>query len=262
VIASLPMYDIVELRHAHDALWVGMARHFRHQGIDHVPRKLVHDRPVNSLWSADNLFMSQCCGYDVVYQFKDRFQILATPWFDAPGCSQGNYSSTIVVPTNSLKTDVIDMAGTVAVVNGPESHSGMNALFSLVAPHSRNNRFFSEVKISGSHVESLALLANGQADVAAVDCLTYELLSRYRPAAIRGTRPLGLTCSAPAPPYVTARAFNLDTVERMQNALLETYEDQALAGSRQALLISKIELSSALSYQRILDKFEHNLRAI
>ena len=262
MIASLPMYDIVEVRHALDALWTGMARHFRHQGINHVPRRLTHDKPVSSLWSDDNMFISQCCGYDIVHGYKDRLQVLATPWFDVPGCSNGNYSSLIIVPEDSLFCDAIDMEGTVAVINGHESHSGMNTLFSLVAPHSQNNKFFSEIKISGSHAESLVLLKKRQAEVASVDCIIYELLKRYRPAAIKGTRPLGFTYSAPTPPYITRGKADMETFQRMQNALLETFEDQTLADSRQRLLMNKIELTSANLYQRIPDEFSHNLRAI
>jgi ABC-type phosphate/phosphonate transport system substrate-binding protein len=256
------MYDIIEIRHAHDALWMGIARHFRKQGLKHVPRRLVHDQPVCSLWSNKNLFMSQCCGYDIIHSYKHRLKVLASPWFDAPGCSKGNYSSAIVVPTDSTYDDVTEMAGKVAVVNGPESHSGMNALFSLVSPHSRNNKFFAEIKISGSHSESVALLVEGKADVASVDCITYELLRRYRPDAIKGTRQLGLTYSAPAPPYVTAGTADVETVERMRNALLDAFEDQNLTGLRQTLLLKKIEISSDATYQRLLDDFKHNLQAV
>ena len=256
------MYDIIEIRHAHDALWKGIARHFRKQGLKHVPRRLVHDQPVNSLWSNNNLCMSQCCGFDIVHRYKHQLQVLATPWFNAPGCSKGNYSSAIVVPTDSSYDDVTEMAGKVAVVNGPESHSGMNALFSLVSPHSRNSKFFAEIKISGSHSESLALLAEGKADVASIDCITYELLGRYRPAAIKGTRQLGLTYSAPAPPYVTAGKFDMETIKRMQNALIDAFEEENLIDSLQTLLLKKIEISSAATYQRIRNDFKHNLRAV
>jgi len=256
------MYDIVEIQQAHDTLWQGFARHFRRQGLENVPSRLIHDQPVNSLWSDDDLFMSQCCGYDIIHQYKNRLQVIATPWFDAPGCSNGDYASTVVVPADSTFDDVTDMAGKVAVINGPESHSGMNALLSLVSPHCHNSKFFAEIIISGSHSQSLALLSEGRADVASVDCITYELLGRYRPAAIQGTRRLGLTYPAPAPPYVTTGKFDRETVVRMQNALLDAFEDPSLLDCRQALLLKNIEIASAASYQRIQDDFQHSLRAI
>jgi len=222
----------------------------------------MHDQPVNSLWSDNSLFMSQCCGYDIIHRYKHRLQVLATPWFNATGCSNGDYASTIVVPTDSAFDDVTDMVGKVAVINGPESHSGMNALLSLVSSHCQSSRFFAEIKISGSHNQSLALLREGKADIAAVDCITYELLGRYRPISIQGTRALGLTYPAPAPPYVTAGKFDRETVARMQDALLEAFEDPSLLDCRHTLLLEKIELSSAAAYQRIDNEFKHSLRAI
>lgn len=262
MIASLPMYDFLEVRHTTAALWRGMVRHFRNEGIAQIPQQIVHDQNLSCLWSGDNLFMSQCCGYDVVHRYKTQLQVLGTPWFSAPGCYQGNYASTIVVPVNSPYQDVVDMHGTVVVINGPESHSGMNALFALVAPYSRDGRFFSEVKISGSHAASLTALNTGDADVASVDCLTYELLRRYRPIAIEGTRPLGLTYAAPAPPYVTGANVDPETVARMKRALLATFTDASLCGVRQALLLAGIEISSAETYQPIATEFSHHLRAI
>ena len=256
------MYDIAEIRHAHDTLWKGFARHFRRQGLKNVPRILSYDQSVTSLWSDNQLFLSQCCGYDVVHQYQHRLQVLATPWFDVSGCANGDYASTIVVPVDSTYYDVIEMAGKVAVINGPESHSGMTALLSLVSAHCRNRKFFSDILISGSHLQSLAVLVSGKADVASVDCVTYELLRRYRPAAIEGTRALGLTYPAPAPPYVTAATFHLESVARMQHALVDAFEDQTLLAARQALLLEKIEISSATTYHRILDDFKHDLRAV
>lgn len=262
MIASLPMYDFPEVRHATDALWQSMERHFRREGIAQVPHRLVHDQYLNSLWSDDELLISQCCGYNIVHRYKDHLQVLATPWFNAPGCFEGNYASTIVVHENSLHRDVVDMLGTVVVINGPESHSGMNALFSLVAPYSRDGRFFAEVKISGSHAQSLSALEKGDADVASVDCVTYELLRRYRPAAIGGTRALGLTYTTPAPPYVTRANVSTDTEARMKNAQLATFADATLSDVRRTLLLADIEISSAEVYHRITTEFLHELRAV
>lgn len=256
------MYDFPEVRLAVDALWQGMARHFRSEGIESVPRALVHDRPLKSLWSDDNLFMSQCCGYDIVHGYKDRLKVLGTPYFDAPGCSNGHYASMVVVPEDSPYRDVVDMFDTIVVINGPESHSGMNALFALVAPYSQNGRFFSQVKISGTHAGSLVMLKNAEADVAAIDCMTYELLCRYRPAAIEATRPLGLTYAAPAPPYVTRSVVDVETVARMKNALLETFADPAVSNARQTLLLDDVEITSDATYQQIVTEFRHDLRAV
>ena len=256
------MYDLPEVRHATDALWRRMVQHLKREGISNVSQQLVHDRHLNDLWSDKNLLFSQCCGYDIVHRYRNRLQVLGTPWFDAPGCCKGNYASIVVVPEDSSYENVIDMLGSEVVINGPESHSGMNALFALVEPHSRDGKFFSEVIISGSHAESLATVRQGHADVAAVDCVTYELLSRYRPAVIDGTRALGWTYDAPAPPYVTCANIDVETVSHMQNALVATFNDPSLSDTLEMLLINKVEVSSTETYQYIVSNFSHELRAV
>ncbi len=112
--ASLPMYDFPEVRHATREFWSGLVRHLRLQGIEQVPGRLVHDHHLRSLWSDGDLFFSQCCGYDVVNRYKNHLRVLATPWFTAPGCCNGDYASTIVVHEDSPYRDVLDMFGKIA----------------------------------------------------------------------------------------------------------------------------------------------------
>ena len=220
------------------------------------------DHHLSSLWTDGDLFFSQCCGYDVVNRYKNHLRVLATPWFTAPGCCNGDYASTIVVHEDSPYRDVLDMFGKIVVINGPESQSGMNALFSLVAPGSCKGRYFSEVKISGSHAASLEVIKNGDADIASVDCVTYELIRRYRPNVIDGTRCLGLTCPAPSPPYVTRKNVGKDIKDRMKIALMQAFCDPALNEVRQTLLLGDIELTDVEPYNRIISDFGHELRAV
>ena len=97
------------------------------------------------------------------------------------------------------------MRGAVCAVNGLDSHSGTNALRGLVAPASREGRFFSEIKVTGTHAASIALVQNGEADVAAIDCVTHALIGRYRGEALKGTRVLGSGASRPLRHSLRAR---------------------------------------------------------
>jgi hypothetical protein len=95
--ASLPMYDLPEVRAATAAFWASLAGNLRRHGLADVPDKLVHDRPVSELWSDPDLLISQCCGYDVMHRYRSRLLPVATPEFAAPGCQGGTYSSMVVV---------------------------------------------------------------------------------------------------------------------------------------------------------------------
>ncbi len=250
-VASLPMYDLRELRGAHAALWAGIVRHIVRAGIVDRPGALCLDRPAGEVWSDPGLLLSQCCGADLTGAYADKLRVVATPRYRAPGCTGGHYASLMVVAENSDIGDLEDMRGRIAAINHPDSHSGMNAMRALIAPFSRDGRFFSAVKASGGHAASLALIVSGAADVAAIDCVTHALLARHRPLALAGTRVLGRTASAPAPPYVTRAGAGDDLVLCLQAALRAALADPELEAARETLLLDGIEVLPAGAYLRI-----------
>jgi ABC-type phosphate/phosphonate transport system substrate-binding protein len=146
------------------------------------------------------------------------------------------------------------------VINGEDSHSGYSALRALVAQLHRRGRFFSAVRISGGHTASLDMVACGEADVAAIDCVTHALLDRYRPDALSGTRVLTRTASAPGLPYVTAAATSPDTLRRLQAGLFRALAEPDLAAARDTLLLVDAEVLPLSAYNRI-DAMEEAARA-
>jgi ABC-type phosphate/phosphonate transport system substrate-binding protein len=250
-VASLPMYNIPEIRKASSSLWNGIAKYLRLEGVENVPDRLVFNRTLHNLWNDPNLMFSQCCGYDVVRRFENTLTPLAVPHYDVAACAGGEYSSLVVVGEDCQYDDVLEMQGTVAAINGPESHSGMSSLRELVASRHKNGRFFDAIRISGAHVKSLAMLRRGEADVAAIDCVTYTLLSVYQPKSLAGTRVLGQTYHSPAPPYITRADYGDTIAERMRTALLRAFEDPAITSARQALLLKKIKCADITAYHKI-----------
>jgi ABC-type phosphate/phosphonate transport system substrate-binding protein len=245
------MYDLPEIRGALDGLWEGLARHLRREGVADVPDRIVHDRPFRDLWNDPDLRFSQCCGYDLVNGYAETLQPIATPHYDATECEGYEYASVIIVREDCVATDISEMRGAVCVVNEHDSHSGMNALRTLVAPASQGGRFFSRVQTSGAHAASVEMVGNGDADVAAIDCVTYALLRRHRPAALSGVRKLGRTGRAPALPYVTRSVADADTLARMRAALFQAFADPGLTAVREALLLKNVEVVPVSAYQRI-----------
>ena len=249
-VASLPMYDLPEARPALDAFWARIALELRRAGLE-APARLTHDEPGRTLWSAPDLLFSQCCGADLASAPGALLQPVATPRYRATGCAGARYASLLVVADAAAISVVEDLRGRVAAVNHPQSHSGANALRALVAPLSRDGRFFAEVVESGSHAGSLALVQERQADVAAIDCVSHALLARHRPAALAGTRVLCRTAGAPAPPFVTRKRAGPKFVECLRDALRSAFEDPALAAARAELLLDGIELLPPAAYARI-----------
>ena len=222
-VASMPMYDFPEVRAALDSLWSAMARNLKLEGIADVPSELVHGGSLKQLWKDPALVISQCCGYDLVNRYADRLIPFAVPQYGAPECKGYDYASIVIVREDCPINDVLKMRGSTCVINGPESHSGMGSLRALVAPQSREGRFFSEVKISGTHADSIQMVRRGEADVAAIDCVTYALIERYRPSDFDGIRKLGRTYRAPGIPYVARATEDRDTLARLRTAIFRTF---------------------------------------
>jgi ABC-type phosphate/phosphonate transport system substrate-binding protein len=250
-VASLPMYDLPEVRPALDALWAGLARHLAREGVPDLPCALTRGASLDALWSSPDLLFSQCCGYDLLNGYAGALRPLATPCYRAPGCAGPAYASVVLVAENSPARALEDLRGGVCAINGWSSHSGMSALRALIAPLGAGGRFFARIEVSGAHLASLARVARGEADVAAIDCVVHALLARHRPVALAGTRPLGRTPRAPAPPFVIGAAVGEATAARLLTALLRAFDDPALEAARADLLLAGIEVLPLAAYARV-----------
>ena len=260
--ASLPMYDLPEVRDATDAWWSGVAKHMQLAGITEAPLQLQHDVPVKSLWQDKNLLLSQCCGFDVVHGLKDCLDVLMITGWAAEGCYDGHYSSWVVVHEDSPYQHISELYDSVAVINGVESHSGMNALLSLVHTYSKDGYFFQRIDQSGTHVDSLVALQQKVADVAAIDCVTYALLKEYRPSVISGVRIIGQTAAAPAHPYVTRASTSSDTQYRIQQALDNAFNDRSLDSARATILLKEGIFGRSNDYRKIAENFQYDARLL
>lgn len=245
------MYDLPELCAATDAWWAGIARALRREGIEDVPDRLSRTHGTEAIWQRPDLLLSQVCGSTLVGERRERLGYVATPCYTAPGCRGPLYCSHIVVPTNSPARTLEDLRGLRGAINGYTSHSGCNALRAAIAPLARGGRFFSSIAVSGGHALSLALIAGGQADVAAIDCITYALLARCQPRLREDTRIIAQTAAAPVGPYVTRAGASNDLVARLRSALAAAVQDSGLAAARADLLLGGMEILPVGNYERI-----------
>lgn len=250
--ASLPMYDLPEARAATDAWWAGLAQAFRRAGLAGTPERLTRGAGARRLWRARDLLFSQTCGYPLTHALFGRVRLIATPVYAAAGCEGARYRSLLCVRADEAAHDLPALAGRVAAVNAPDSHSGCNVLRAMVAPLAPGRRFFASVVVSGSHAASLALVRRGKADVCAVDCVSHALLTRYRPDAVAGLRLLTASPAAPGLPYVTAASLAADDVARLRDGLMEALADPRLRAAREALLIAGVRVLPYGEYRSIV----------
>ncbi len=251
--ASLPMYDLPGLEAATDAWWAGLAAALRAEGLAEVPDRLTRQAAPAALWTAPDLLFSQTCGYPLTHALAGRVTLVATPVYFCPGCSGGNYRSEIVVRDDDPAERLADLRGRRAVANARDSQSGYSALRLAVASHAAGRRFFGAVAFSGSHRSSMAAVARGEADVCAVDGVTFHLLSRLEPRLTARLRVLARSAEAPALPYITRADIPPDDLERLRAGLRRAVRDPALAEVRRALLLDGVVATPLSVYDRILE---------
>jgi ABC-type phosphate/phosphonate transport system substrate-binding protein len=254
------MYDLPEVRAATDAWWRGLAQAFRREGIAEVPDAL--DRSVDSaeLWLRPDLLFSQTCGYPLKHRLDGRVALVATPRYAADGCDGPNYCSMIIVHARRSATGIADLRGVRCAINSRDSQSGCNALRALVAGLAEGGRFFRSVIVSGSHAASVALVASGDADVAAVDCVTYALLTRHRASALAETRVLCRTPTAPGLPYITRARAGDALLCRLRAGLDSALADAQLSQAREELLLWGVDVLPLAAYDRVTE-LEESARA-
>lgn len=256
-VAALPMYDLPELRWATDRFWQGLAGHLRAAGLAAVPEALWRPEAAGDAWESPDLLLAQTCGYPLTHALRGRLPVVGVPVYEAEGCEPESrfgptYRSAVVVRADDPARGIGDLAGRRAAINGWDSQSGMSALRALVAPHAHKGRFFEKVMVTGAHAGSMAAVASGAADVAAIDCVTWALLGDVRPAAVAPLRVLAWSTPAPTLPFVTGPAHAED-VHRIAVALTETVEDEGLAEACAALRLAGIAAPEAGDYGRILE---------
>jgi ABC-type phosphate/phosphonate transport system substrate-binding protein len=229
MLATLPMYDFPEARPATEAFWQAIAQRL---GVS-VPLSQPEDWM--EAWRRPDLLFSQTCGYPFTHEFAGKLKLVATPHYGAPGCDGPFYCSILLAREHR---PLPEFRGTMAAFNANDSMSGMLALKLTFAPFAEDGRFFARAIETGGHLASLAALQKGQADVAAIDCVTVAYTRRYRPQALEGLVEVGRSPRVPGLPFVTIAG----DIDKLHQALTDVFADESLAEIRKALLLDGFSL--------------------
>jgi ABC-type phosphate/phosphonate transport system substrate-binding protein len=253
MIAGLPMYDLPGLEAHHDRVWGAIGNHLRAAGVD-APSQLTRHEPPTTLWTEPDLLLSQTCGYPLVKHLAGRVRLVATPKYRALGCDGPNHRSLIIVRRNDPRTSLEQFRGARCALNDEASNTGMNLLRAEIAPLMRHGgeAFFEVVTLTGSHSASVDAVAENEADIAALDCVTYALLQRLHPVNLTRIRVLAFTAQTPGLPLIAAASTPPNVIKALQNALDSVAGDQEIKPSLDALLIDGFTQVPAAHYRAVL----------
>ena len=167
MIATLPMYDRPETAAANDRLYSLFRRHF-----SAAPKTLARDGPH---WLDRDLLLSQTCSLPYRAVLHSDVNIVATP-IHPISCPAGHYFSVIVVRDDDARGAFKDYRSARLAINSRMSQSG----WAVMDKMAQENVFvFKDVTETGSHQASARAVAEGKADIAAIDAVTWTMIRRW-----------------------------------------------------------------------------------
>lgn len=238
MIASLMMYQRPELIGAHDRFWALIRDNLARVGVD-APVTLSQTAEEFSVWTDPELVLSQTCGMPYRTTLHDRVQLVGTPDYGLDGCAPGYYRSAIVVRADDPRADLVNFADATFAYNQTISQSGYAAPYW----HARaRGMWFENRHQTGAHLKSARAVATGQADIAALDAVTWRNIGRFEGFA-KDLRVLDWTDPTPGLPLITAPRHNASAVfDTVQQAIRDlSAKDATDLGLKGIVRIPKAE---------------------
>ncbi len=251
-LAGFGMYDFRATHDALDALWDWVALDLVARGMADVPAHLAHDRSLEAIWREPDLLLAQTCGYPLRKHLGDAVRYVATPSYDAHGCVGPMHRSFIVVAADAPYASLAELRGARAAVNGYDSNSGMNLFRAALAPIAGGRPMFASVRVTDAHANSLAAIAEGSADVAAIDCVSFWFVMRERPLLADRVRILAETPVSPGLPLITRRGTSDRELAMLRDALAAAVASPATADARKILRLTGFTVLPDEAYDVVL----------
>ena len=203
------MFDFPELREHTDALWAAWASELHRLNVD-APSSLIRpDEALLTHWRRPELFISQACGFPYAAVLRPSVTTFGTFAYEIPEERQpGFYRSVIVARTEDHRAGTVFATdnlrafnGATVAINATDSLSGCVSLGAALVNGGVTQ--VSNVVVSGGHANTLAVLQRGEADIAAIDAVTFALLGDVRPAAVDGITIIERGPRIPCLPLIT-----------------------------------------------------------
>ena len=230
-------------------MWSALATALAEHGVP-APAALDHRADYATVWREPGLVLSQTCGYPYATALRGADPVGGDAGLSGDAAATARVTARCWSCARAIRAQALaDLRGRRVAFNATDSQSGYNALRAAVAPLASDGRFFAGTVVTGSHGASADAVAAGEADLCAIDCVTWAMLGRYEAARVAGLRVIGQTASVPGLPLITGMAGSLGAV---REAVTGVMIDPDLAAVREALLIEGIEIVADLDYDAIL----------
>jgi ABC-type phosphate/phosphonate transport system substrate-binding protein len=252
LIAVLPMYDFPWTAAANDALWASISALLNDAGV-RAPVRLTRGDDVAAFWRHSGLIFGQTCGYPYMTVLRDSVTLIATPEYSFPGCEGASHRSFIIRGLNDPRRALGEFRGASAALNAHDSNTGMNLFRAAIAPIAGGASFFRATLVTGSHEASVAAVADGRANLASIDCVSFALIRRGRPELIERVAVVAESPASPNLPFIASRSFPPSTIAAVREALFAALDDPSLAETRDALGLAAARVATPADYDRVIE---------
>ncbi len=233
---SLPMYGVRPVQDM-QPFWQLLLQQLHKHGVTAAPEQLCWPSDLLQHWRDPTLLLSQTCGFPLVTLLQQQVQLVGAFSYQLPYCSGEYYRSLVVVRADEEGLQLSDFRYRVVAFNSTDSQSGYNALRALIAPLAINGKFFSRAVASGGHYRSIEMIQQRQADIAAIDCVSFALLQRDNPSAVAGLKIIAQTDIAPGLPLITSLATSKEQLNQIRQAITATVNSPEASSAKDKLLI-------------------------
>lgn len=207
MIATLSMYDWPGQNVHWDALWAGIRDALRARGLD-APEALTRDGSLWDHWESPDLVLGQTCGMPYRQRLHGKVRLVGTLDHALSEAPPGYYYS-VLVARRETPGEVPDFREKTLAYNGLDSESGWAAAQNHAARHGFR---FTRKLHTGAHRESARAVAEGRADIAAIDAETWRLIGSYLPDIAGALRVVATTQPTPGLPLITADGRDADAI--------------------------------------------------
>lgn len=213
--------------------------------------------PLDDLWQRGDLGCVFMCGYPWALR-RDPPCLLAAP-VPSPARygAQPVYVSDFIVRADGPHRTLPDTFGGTIAYSTEHSHSAYNAprfhLARYVAP-GKPTLFRAVLGPLVRQMPVVEAVAEGRADVAAVDGYALDLLRRHRPELTARVRVVDTTVPAPSAPLVASPVVPAESRERLTAALLEVDQFPEMKPILDDLLLTRFVATRPEHFRVFLDR--------
>jgi len=139
---------------------------------------------ITSLLLSGGLQAAWICGFPYV-QYRERLKLLAMPLYKGVPL----YESYLIVNKNNPAAYIDDLSGHVHAFSDPNSNSGYLVTVHLLAQQKLSpSDFFSQTIFTYSHRNVIRAVSSGLAQSGSVDGYVWDVVAKYEPELVAGTR--------------------------------------------------------------------------